>query len=143
MGNFNHDVIKVIIRKQITCYTSSNTLPVEPYTSITVIKPVVFNNHINRRMQFNTTDLCTGKLALSMNIIDMIILNHTEYSSHVSTNTCLFAIKDNVITYHMRTDILLVPAHTPGLNNRLYLPVKSHNTLLQCPKIVARSKIFP
>ena len=90
-----------------------------------------------------TTDLRTGKLALSMNIIDMIILNHTEYSSHVSTNTCLFAIKDNVITYHMRTDILLVPAHTPGLNNRLYLPVKSHNTLLQCPKIVARSKIFP
>lgn len=74
-------------------------------------------NHIDCRMKFNACYFCSAKLLHIVDMMNMIVLNDTEYTSHASYNARLFTMvdmtpADNMASYFLfQPSVILTAAH--------------------------------
>ena len=73
---------------------------------------IVFDDRIDRSVEFDTAYFVPPKLALHRNIIYFVVLDHAEGTAHMSNDSVLSAIIDHVVTNDVRADGILVPART-------------------------------
>jgi hypothetical protein len=66
-------------------------------------------------MHFDSTDFCSCKILLVVDVVNVVIFNQREYSAKVTDNTCLSAVVNITAAYNVGTDILLAPAFNLSL----------------------------
>ena len=97
----------------------------------------MMNLYIKRRMKLNTCNLIPEILMLHGNIIDMVAVDLTEDTAHMSHDTVLAAIVDHIITDNMRTHRLLAPPDMACPENRLHLVLISRFPACPCAQIMS------
>src|SRR5664279_508948 len=73
-------------------------LPVEPDAQRGVVDPVVPDEHVDRGVQFDATDLVAVELALHRDVPDVVVLDGGENAAEVPDDAVLPAVVDPVAT---------------------------------------------
>ena len=106
---FHHQVTD-IAAEQITAHPCALCLPVQPYAQRTVMNIIMMYLRIDRRVELDSRDLIPVELMLRGNLIDLVAINITEYTTQMPHNTVLAAIMDHVVAHDMRANVIFVPA---------------------------------
>ena len=101
MSNLDHQ-ITVIRIVQISAYTYTLCLPVKPCSKYTVVNIVIKNLYINCCIKFDTCNLISEKFMFHSNIVNMIMFNCAEYTSHMAYNSILSTVINCVVSDNMR-----------------------------------------
>ena len=99
-----------VVMEQIAGDTGSLRLPVEPDTSGTVMEMIPADDNVDRGMELDPADLCAGKVPLVVNMMDMTVFHHREYTTQIAHDPCLAAVVDIASPDRMRSDRLLAPS---------------------------------
>ena len=69
--------------EQVRRHPGPLTLPVKPYPPCTVVKMILPDDHIYRRVELDAAYLGTRKIALVVYVVYMIVLDYREYAAKV------------------------------------------------------------
>ena len=84
--------------------------PIQPEGTACIMNTIMDNTGVYRSMKFNTSDLCTGKLTLHPDIVDMVVFDQAESGPHTSTDTGLFAMDISLLRTICEPIFSLIPA---------------------------------
>ena len=76
--------MKQILRHACTLY-----LPVKPDSACTMVDMISPENHVDRRMHFDPSDLRARQILLVINMMDMIIFYNGEHTAQMPNDSCL------------------------------------------------------
>ncbi len=71
---------------------------------------VAAHHNVDGSMQFDTGNLRTAQLLHIVDIVNMIVLDQTEYAAHTAHDTGLLTVMDMAASYDMAAHFLLQPA---------------------------------
>ena len=101
---------KSVIVHEILRHPRSLRLPVKPDSPCAVMDMISSYNDIDRGMHLDSADLSAGEIVPVIDMMDLVILYHTEYAAKVTHDPSLPAVVDIAVLYKMRADILFIPA---------------------------------
>ena len=100
----------VVVMHQILANSCTLSLPVEPYTHDAVVDMISSDRYIDPCMKLDAGGLGTPQLRRCADIVDVIVLDRRENSSHSSDDTGLLAVMDVTAAHGMASYALLCPA---------------------------------
>ena len=65
------------------------------------MKMISADDHVDGCVHFNTADFSAGKVLFVVDVVDMIILNNTEHTSHPPHNTSLLTVMNMTAAHNM------------------------------------------
>ena len=142
VGDLDHE-IPVIPVVKISADPCPLRLPVKPGSQTTVMDIVITYLNVNGRMKLDAGNLMTKILMFHRNIINMVMINPAEYTSHMSHDPVLSAVIDHIVTDDMGTDSLLTPAALERTKHCFHLILISRLPICPGTEIVSRAFFFP
>ena len=100
----------LVVMQQILRYACALCLPVAPDAHRAVVDVVAAHRHVDRCMHLDTCDLCSPLLHHIVDVVDMVVLNDTEYTTHTADDTALLTVMDVISADDMAADLLLQPS---------------------------------
>ena len=107
--NLYEEIFGKIVKEHISADMGALRLPIQPYRTVAAINLIVSDLCIQRCMKLNACHFCTVENTLMMNIINRIAFNDTERTTQMSYHTGLLTIMNNIVSYNMATDRILIP----------------------------------
>lgn len=92
---------RMIVMQQVLCDSRALRLPVTPDTHGRMMDMIAAECYVDSCMELNAGNLGAAELLHIVDIMNVVILNDTEYASHTSYNTSLFAMMDMAASYDM------------------------------------------
>ena len=105
--------------------------------------PVSAENNINGRVHLDSADFRAGKVLLVVDVVNVIVPNDREYTAQMSDNTALFAVMDVATANDVRSNVLLRPAFSLRLQDRITLGLRAVLHTFDAPLVlIFRLQIF-
>ena len=122
MRNLNVEVSGIVVI-EILGDAGSLRLPIQPGAKVAAMVDVIFADHrVHGGVKLDASDLVPPELMLDRDVVDVVVLNGTEDTSHVSHNTRLTAIVDPIVAHDVRANLFLTPSRlVHALEDRLHL----------------------
>ena len=92
-------------------------LPIEPDTAITAVNEIITHLGVQGSVKLDSADFSSMSQSLMVNVVNTIILNLAEGTTHVTDDTGLFTVMDNVPADNMAAHIILVPTGVQSPKN--------------------------
>ena len=100
----------LIVMEQVLRKSCTLSFPITPDSHSTMMNMISSHNNINCSMHFNSGNFCSAQFHHIVDMVNMIILNNTEYTTHTPDNTSLLTVVDIVSADNMTSYFFLKPA---------------------------------
>ena len=133
----------LVVMKQILGKSRALCLPVTPDAHRAVMNMIAAHNHIDCRMHFNSCNLRAALLHHVVDMVNVIVLDHTEDTAHAADNAALLTVMDVVAADDMASDVFLQPSVILAAAYRVALHLGwALHLLIREIMVVVRIKIF-
>ena len=110
VGLFLDKIGKAVVMQEIPCDSGSLRLPVTPDSHPTVMDMVPAESNIYGCMELDTCNLRSAQLLHVIYVMDVVILDCGENTSHTSNDTGLLTVMDITSPYDVTSYCFLGPA---------------------------------
>ena len=100
----------LVVMKQILRDPCSLCFPVTPDTHGTVMNMITLIQNINRCMHLDTCNLCTALFHHVVDVMNMVVFDHTEHTAHTTDDTALFTVMNIISADNMTSYLFFQPA---------------------------------
>ena len=129
--------------EQVLGDTGSLCLPVAPDTHGGMMDMVAAENNVNSSMELDGGDLSTAKLLHVVDMMNMVVLDDREDTTHTAYDTGLLTVMDMTAANDMAAYLFLQPAVILSAANCVTLHLSgAFNLFVSEIVIVIRIKIF-
>ena len=98
-----------VVPEDILCDTCSLRLPVRPDTHGAIMDDIPSHDDINSSMELDTRDLGAAQLHHIVDVMDVVVLNDAEDTSHSADDAALLAVVDVAAADDVASHLLLQP----------------------------------
>ena len=104
---------------------------------------IAAHNHIDCCMHLDSGDLRSALLHHIIDVVDVVVLNHTEHTAHPADDSSLLTVVDIIPADDMTADIFLQPSMVLAAAHGVTLHLcRAFYLLISKIMIVIRIKIF-
>jgi hypothetical protein len=96
-----------VVVQEVSGDSGSLCFPVAPDTHPAVVDVVSAEGYVDCGVELDTCDLSTAELLHVIYVMDVVILDCGENTSHTSNDTGLLTVMDVAASYDVMTDIFL------------------------------------
>ena len=100
----------LVVMEQVLGNPCSLCFPVAPDTHGTVMNVIASISDINGCMHLDTCNLCTALFHHVVDVMDMVVFDHTEYTAHTTDDTTLFTVMNIISADNMTSYLFFQPA---------------------------------
>ena len=133
----------LIIMEQVLRKSCSLCFPVTPDSHRAVMNMIAAHRHIDCRMHLDSGNFCSPLLHHVVDMVNVVVLDHTEHTAHPANDSTLFAVMNVVPSNNVASDVFLQPPVVLSPADRIPLHLRrAFHLLIRKVVIIVRIQIL-